>query len=164
MIIMKRLAILAFLLFFAGAAFSHKFYTSITEMHYNADTRSVEVIIHVFANDLEQATAKFHQKELKIERHGFDSLAFSYIAEQFRLQNSKDELKKINPVGIEYEKDHATIYLEIALPEGLKHCRLSNKLFTEMFSQQTNIVNIKEGKLKKTLVFNKDIQIMEIIL
>jgi hypothetical protein len=160
----KTYSLIFLLAILAGAAFAHKFYTSITELSYNKESHSAEVMIHVFANDLEKAVATFHQRKLKIEQPDFDSLAFIYIGNKFLMETSRKELKKISPVGIEYKRDHATIYFEILLPEGFKNLTLTNTLFTELFSQQTNIVTIRSGTKKVSLVFNKETGTRELTL
>ena len=60
---MKKIAIL--FLLFTLAFSSHKYYLSLTQIEYNKDQDSLEVIINVFMDDIELAINKEYGVDLK---------------------------------------------------------------------------------------------------
>jgi hypothetical protein len=87
----KKLLILVLIIpFFAFTA--HKYYLSLTQIEYNTTTKSVEVIINVFVDDIQTALDKLHDKKFKLD--------------------TKDELKDSDTYFYEYLKNHVKFKID----------------------------------------------------
>ncbi|MCO4291959.1 hypothetical protein NF867_03675 [Solitalea sp. MAHUQ-68] len=153
---MKKLILsFALCLLFVLPASSHKFYTSMTQMEYNTSSKSVEIIMNVFWDDIEVALSKIQKKTIKAETPNFDTYLKSYLQQTFQLKNSNRQLKPFTFVGKEIKGETMSVYLEIPLPEGLNNTELTQAVLINDFNTQTNIVNIISGSAHKTLLFKE---------
>ncbi|POY35208.1 hypothetical protein C3K47_16660 [Solitalea longa] len=151
----KLIFLLAMLLLFVQSASSHKFYTSMTQMQYNKSSKSVEIIMNVFWDDVEVALSKLQKKTIKVEDANFDSYLKSYLQQSFLLRNNSKQLKPFNFVGKEVKGETMSVYLEIPMPEGLNNVELTHSVLIGYFDAQTNIVNVISGNKHKTLLFKE---------
>lgn len=126
-----------------------------TQMEYNNSTKSVEIIMNIFWDDLEITLSKKAGKQIHTQDAGFDTYLKSYLQQVFQLKNSKAQLKAFQFIGREIKGDTMSIYLEIPLPEGLNNTELQQAVLINDFEGQTNIVNLISGKAHKTLVFKE---------
>jgi hypothetical protein len=135
-------------------AAAHKFYTSLAQVEYNAETRSVEVSLRVFADDFELALTRRAGRPVKLERtKDADRLALEYLRETFVLRNREGEAKALKFVGIELKNQVAWLYFEAEMPEGLAGARLSDRVLFELFEKQVNVVDFKWAGGRSKLVF-----------
>ncbi|MNS91687.1 hypothetical protein D3C72_1257910 [compost metagenome] len=126
-----------------------------TQMEYNNKTKSVEIIMNVFWDDLEVTLSKKYKKQIHIHDAEFDTFLKNYLQQVFQLKNSRSQLKAFQFIGKEIKGDTMSIYLEIPLPEGLNNSELQQAVLINDFEGQTNIVNLINGKAHKTLVFKE---------
>ena len=133
--------------------FGHKFYTSMTQVEYNDKTRSAEVIMNVFIDDLETSLSDYFKRKIKSSDKDFTPLCYQYISGRFQIKDSQNHLLKNEYAGLEFNRDMVTIYLEVKLPQGLNDLRFRQATLLETFREQTNIVNLRSGKSRTSLVF-----------
>jgi hypothetical protein len=151
---LKRCIILLSLLVMPGLfTYGHKFYTSMTQVEYNDKTRSAEVIMNVFTDDLEIALSSQFNRKIKSSDKDFTSLCYQYISGRFQVKDSQNHLLKNEYAGLEFNRDMVSIYLEVKLPQGLSDTRFRQATLLEAFRDQTNIVNFRSGKSRTSLVF-----------
>jgi hypothetical protein len=134
-------------------ASAHKFYTSLTQIEYNTKTHSAEVIMNLFTEDLEVAVSNFNRKKVQSTDKDFNTLCYKYLDTKFGLQDSKNHTLKNQYVGLEFKRDMVSVYFEVKVAQGLNQVHLKQVALLEAYSDQTNIVNIKAGTHKTSLVF-----------
>jgi hypothetical protein len=147
-------ALFAFVLLFCV----HDFHTSLTEVNYNSKTGSLEVSIRVFTDDLEKMLNENKQiKPLKIEDDSqkIDPLLEQYFRKNFALIGPNKEVKLAKFYGKEKEADGTWLYFEISDCQHIKEFTIYNAIFQDMFTDQTNLVNIIYPSGKKTIVFDQ---------
>lgn len=132
---------------------AHKFYTSLTQIEYNAETRSAEVIINLFSDDLELALSNQNKRKIKSTDPDFQALTYTYLNAKFRLKNAKNQFFKNEYVGLEHKRDIVSIYLEIKVGADVNNLSLKQISLLETNKEQTNIVNLKSGKARTSLIF-----------
>jgi hypothetical protein len=143
------------------AYFSHPLYVSITQISYNTQSKNVEIAIKVFADDLEKAvSAANNNKALhlntKQELTNTDVLIQNYLLKSFKLKLNGKAVN-LKWIGKEYETDDATwCYFEVPSRQTIKTIAVQNTIFTEIYSKQNNIVQVKTAKGKKSLLLGKD--------
>ncbi|HLO44801.1 MAG TPA: DUF6702 family protein [Leadbetterella sp.] len=157
------LRILLLLCFFnVNTGSKHDFHTSLTEINYNSKSGSLELSVRVFTDDLELTLTNLNKGKLvKIEdsENIVDPLIEQYIRKNLALVSPEKDVKFGKFYGKEKEADATWLYLEIFDCKQIKNYTIYNNIMQEMFSDQTNLVNIIFGNQKKTIVFDSKTKI-----
>jgi hypothetical protein len=134
---------------------AHDFHTSLTEMRYNIKSKTFEISLRIFTDDLEKVLSVTHQnKKFLVENNDKnDSFVEAYIKKHFVVINPKNQRTIINYIGKEKEGEATWIYLEMPVNESLKGSKIQNVVLIDMFEDQTNIVNIFVNNDKKSYLF-----------
>jgi hypothetical protein len=130
------------------AGVKHEFHTSLTEMTYNLNTEKFELSIRVFTDDLEKALKASGSKEIN------EQSISSYLKGKLVLTNGQ-VTSGINFIGSEAKTDVTYLYLELPMAKTAKNLVFKNQILTEIFPDQSNIVNIQIGTKTNTLLFKK---------
>jgi len=141
-------------------ASAHKFHTSFTEASYNAETRSLEVSLRTFPDDVDAAVRRRAGAQTtppagRDRKKAFEEAVAAYVAETFRLQTAKGEAVKLEWVGMDAGVDSAWLYFEARLPEGPEGLRLRNLFLFDLFDDQVNLVTVRAGERKASLRFER---------
>ena len=148
-----------FFLLISLAFTTHKYYLSLTQIEYNKDQNSLEVIINVFMDDIELAINKEYAIDLNLttkdEIKNTDIYFNNYLTKNltFTINN---ELVKHTYIGKEYEGDLVYFYLEIAVKENPISLEVSNTILLTYFDQQQNIVKFKNGSKRQSKILSKN--------
>ena len=149
----KSLIVFSLLIMGNFWANAHKFYTSLTQVEYNATSRAAEVIMNLYTDDLEKALSeKFDRKVTSLDKD-FKQLCYQYLDTKFQVKDAKNHPVKNEYVGIELKREMVSIFFEVKLAQGLNQAHIKQVSLLDTYSDQTNIVNIKSGKNKTSLVF-----------
>jgi hypothetical protein len=136
------------------AAAAHKYYTSLAQVEYNAEGKTVEVALRVFADDLELALTRRAGRPVSLERtKDADRMILDYLRETFEIKNRDGRTKGLELVGKEVRSEVAWLYLEAAMPEGLAGARLRVQILFELFDEQVNVVSVRHAGERTDLVF-----------
>jgi hypothetical protein len=135
----------------------HDFHSSIAEVNFNEKNKSLEVSLRVFTDDLELALAKSNglSKIYLDETKKYNDLINKYIATTFYFLDTKNVKQSHNFIGKELEGDVTWIYFEIPLKKAIKGFQLRNAVLTELFEDQSNMVNMTYKKQKQTFIFKR---------
>lgn len=154
------LLLLVFLPLFAFTA-AHKFYVSATDIEYNEDQRTLQIISHVFADDIEKLLQTRYSDELTLvkndEHPAADEYLEKYFREKFRV-SVNEKTRKFNYIGKEYDKDELLVYLEIEDVEPLKTIRVENAVLMDLFPEQKNVIKVEYNSKIKSLLLIRDDQ------
>lgn len=135
-------------------AAAHKYYTSLAQVEYNTEARTVEISLRVFADDLELALTRRAGRKVSLDRtRDAAGLALAYLRETFELKNRDGETKALKWVGMELRSDIAWLYVEAEMPEGLAGARLRDHVLFELFEKQVNTVSVRYPGAKADIVF-----------
>ncbi|MCP9764842.1 DUF6702 family protein [Lacihabitans soyangensis] len=140
----------------------HDFHTSLTEINYNPKSGSLELSVRVFTDDLELTLTNFNKGKLvKIEdpENVVDPLIEQYLRKNLALVSPDKDVKFGKFYGKEKEANATWLYLEIFDCKNIKNYTIYNNIMQEMFSDQTNLVNIIFGSDKRTIVFDSKTRI-----
>jgi len=147
--LVKASALLFFFTLLVGNSSSaHKFYMSITDMEYNPSTRSLQISMKLFVNDLEMVLEKEQKARIllgtKKEHPETDNFISAYVNTHFIVEQSKGSLP-VTFIGKEVDKDYAWIYLEVKKFKVKDETLLTNSTFLDYFPDQSNKINFKNG-------------------
>lgn len=134
----------------------HDFHTSLTEMRYNAKSKTFEISLRVFTDDLQKVLSATNQnKKFILENNDKnDPFVEAYIKKHFVVMNPKSQKTLINYIGREKEGEATWIYLEMPVNESINGSKIQNNVLIDMFEDQTNILNIFIQSQKKSYLYN----------
>lgn len=160
---MKLKIYILVLFVFAGlTAQAHDYHASITDVKYNPKSQSFEVALRVFTDDLENALSLRNKSKVayssqsdKIKQYLADYLNASV---SFELEKGKPLKQRF--IGSEEETDVVWIYFEVPVQSAsIAQLYVKNAVFTELFNDQMNVVNINyKGKTNSVLLQKHDVQ------
>jgi len=140
----------------------HKIHVSVTTLEFSP-RQTVEIVIRVFSDDLENALSRRAERAVKIDpaTAGKDrqvvELVMAYLRSNFELKNKAGRPVALSWNGIEGQPDMFWIFVKGRAPGGLEGAQLRNKIFCELFDDQVNIVNAKhQGKQFGLMFESKD--------
>ena len=139
---------------------AHKYYLSLTEIEYNKDQKSLEVIINVFMDDIETALNNDYAIDLRLtsknELKNADVYFKKYLRKKlnFTIDHKAFEFEYI---GKEYQGDLVYFYLEIDSIDDPYPLEVTNKILLDEFRSQQNIIKFKDGKNKKSMILSNKI-------
>lgn len=134
----------------------HDFHTSLTQMQLDPSTKTFEISVRVFVDDLERVLSREEGKKIQLtSNQKQDPLLEKYIRSHFGLVTLQKQRKPFTFVGHEPEGDAIWIYLEMPYSESMRAGILQQDVLMEMFDDQVNLVNLLVGGQRKTYVFRK---------
>jgi hypothetical protein len=149
-----------------GAAGHHPFHTSVTDMHYDPARRGFEISVRIFTDDLETALARLNNGQpVKLEKlppAQADALLERYIRAHVSVATGPQTRKPYQYVGHETEADAEWIYLELPFAEPFRQVVMQQNVLMETFRDQVNLVNLRYGDRKKTVMYRADTPVQTI--
>jgi len=141
----------------------HKVHISVTNLEFNQPKQTVEIVIRVFTDDLENALSRSGARTVKIDpasagkNRRVGDLVMAYLRSNFELKNKAGRPVTLSWNGIEGQIDMFWLYVKGRMPGGLEGAQMRNKIFCELFDDQVNIVNAKhQGKQIGLMFESKD--------
>tara|TARA_B110000046_G_C13022747_1_gene412126 strand:+ start:4148 stop:4645 length:498 start_codon:yes stop_codon:yes gene_type:complete len=137
---------------------AHKYYLSLTQVTFKPASKSLQVIINVFMDDIETALNKDYRIDLQLttknELIDNDVYFKKYLKEKlhFKVDNIA---KEFTYLGKEYDADLIYFYLEIENINQLKTLKITNNILTKHFPQQQNMTKCKLGEKHKSILLTK---------
>lgn len=150
----KRWALLGAVLLATAPALAHKYHASLTTVEWNAENKALEVVVRVFADDLEAAITKSRGTSFQLESADETAVA-AYLAEHVVFRIGDTRLKP-NWVGMEMDVRQLWAYIEIPVPQGIEGLALHHSVFFDLFGDQINTVNVNVTGTVKSLVFDRN--------
>lgn len=137
----------------------HPIHVSVTEMHYDEKDKSIEIMVRVFVDDLETTMRKRHNlPELDILNPGtkpLDEMMRQYLSEMLTI-SVDGKAQKLSYLGNEREGEAFIFFVEVPKVKKFKTIAVSNRILTEVFDDQSNLVHVTSGGTVKSLRLNKN--------
>lgn len=136
------LLILSFLL--------HPFFVTVTDVNHNPKSKTIEISIKIFTDDLEKAILNENKTVLDItnpqNKNRADNLIALYLQKHLKVVLN-NKFYPINFVGYQITNEAVWCYLETKKKPKIKTISITNTLLLALYPQQINIINFKaEGK------------------
>lgn len=152
--------ILIMLLFIASS--SHDIHFSKSTVDYNENSKTLQVVINVFTDDLELAIERSHDElDLEIgaetQHEATDSLVADYCIPRIVFKRNNKEVD-FDFIGFEYDYDICYLYLEsdtlsiVQFDELL----LGVNLFFDVYDDQENVVDLSTPFSEENFILNRD--------
>lgn len=138
---------------------AHKYYVSLTQIDYNETSRSLQITMNVFIDDMELAMNKTYDRQFNLftGKEPKDSGTYfeDYLKKHFKVKLEGKEMN-YNYIGRKYEGDVVFFYLEIEEVNEVKTIEIENTTLMEFFDLQRNLIKLKiKGKFD-SLLLNKE--------
>ena len=140
----------------ANAYAFHPFYVSVTEMNYNAKTKSFEVSCKMFAEDIENVLKQNYKINVDLSNDKLvsqnNNLVNDYMLKHLAFTiDSKPVTFKF--VGFEKDKESVYCYLEVLNVPAIKKIAITNSILYDFKKEQLNIIHVMvNGKRESTKV------------
>ena len=151
----------AFLLLFIIPLLSfsaHKYYLSLTQIEYKNESKSIQIIINVFMDDIETALNKEYSIDLQLtnqnELESNDVYFKKYLKKNlyFKVDNTSSSF---NYIGKEYDGDLVYFYLEIENVNSIEAIEVVNTILIDYFPEQQNLIKSKVNKKHNSILLTK---------
>lgn len=138
----------AFLIFSANmlvvvGAHAHSVYATFTQVEWNHQDGSIELIINLHSHELETKLSLMHGRQLSyLNEEDFDELnkaAGDYLLANIAL-TLDDTLINLNYLGSESDGQNVTLYMEADWPTAPQKIRIMNAMFLNDLPGQTNSI------------------------
>jgi hypothetical protein len=159
-----KLSLINFILVVAGLLFAcaplaaaHKYHTSFAAADYNREEQSLQISLRTFPDDLADVLTRRAGKRINLDRRKeVEPLVLAYLQDVFQLKRADGETLKLSWVGMEVNVDSVWLYFEVKVPGGIKGLQLRHHFLQDLFDDQINLINIKEGGRKIALTFARN--------
>lgn len=140
---------------------AHDFHVSKCLIEYNEQEKALQISLHVFIDDLEEALRRQGADELfictKKEAANAEKYIGRYLKQNFVLEVNGRQAE-YNFLGKEISDDLMAVwcYMEVLEVDHMEQLAVTNKILTEVFDDQKNIVSVfGPGNQKGLLLFQK---------
>ena len=137
---------------------AHKFYVSLTEIHCRAERGTIEVSMRIFPDDLDRAiraiTGTTPHIATKMEHDSADTWIAAYLESSFRLSFNGTE-PRFHYLGKQPEDDAIWCFMEAELPALPDQVWIENRVLTEIYEDQKNIVQFYYNDFNKGVLLTR---------
>lgn len=155
----KKALLLLLLFIIPLLSFSaHKYYLSLTQIEYKNESKSIQIIINVFMDDIETALNKEYSIDLQLtnqnELESNDVYFKKYLEKNlyFKVDNTSSSF---NYIGKEYDGDLVYFYLEIENVNSVEAIEVVNTILIDYFPEQQNLIKSKVNKKHNSILLTK---------
>ncbi|GAA4108375.1 hypothetical protein GCM10022393_04410 [Aquimarina addita] len=159
---MKKIVFILGVIFLTISSFTttHKFYVSVTQIDYNEEQKSLQIISRIFVDDFEATLQDRYDSSIKLSSENPNDKIDGYIEKYLQQKISISVNGKpvvFEYIGKEYDNDLILCYLEVEGVQDLETIEVSNTVLMDAFNEQQNIVHVKKGTQRKSLMLENEI-------
>ena len=158
---MKKTFALIFTLVFLCSFITseHETYLSVTDIEYNKEQKSLQIISRVFIDDFENVLSRRYHKDISLsykkDLKANKDLIEKYINKKLSISIDGQELD-LKLLGSKFDADQIVIFIEGANVQSFGKIKVQNLILTDLFDDQKNIVHVKKGKNIESMLLVKD--------
>lgn len=142
-------SLLAIALAGVRTAVAHDLHSTVTELTYAPETKAVRVSIRLFADDFDRAVERMRAQGVEGDP------VLRYLGASFRLKQRGGDWVPLQWCGARRAGDLYWITLRGTAPNGLQGGAIWNSLLFELFEDQVNIVQVRNGGSRRSMVFTR---------
>lgn len=133
----------------------HKYYISFTKIEYSEKSKSLQIIMRVFTDDLQNGLDKQFAVKTELdtdkELQNSDEYISKYVEGKFLIKVNGKQTSS-NYIGKKYDADETKIYIEIENISEIESIEVQNKVLMELFEDQLNIIKLNINNKKKSFI------------
>ena len=140
----------------ARPASAHPLHSTITELSEDRASGVVRATIRVFADDFGTAVARARKGVLPTTAGPqWDATALAYVATTFAFVDPAGRVLSMRSCGTKRTSDLLWICVEAVSPGGLAGLGVNNRMLSDLFDDQVNVVQASVGGARRSLLFTK---------
>jgi len=153
--------IIAFLIFtlLASNSAKHDYYVSVTNIEYNEEQQSLQIISQIFINDFEKLLRQRYDENItlnsKDEPKSIETYMQRYLSDKLKIKVNGNSVN-FKFIGKEYKDDITYCYLEVENISEIKSLEVSNRTLFDIIPDQQNIVRLKLLNRNKSFLLLPD--------
>lgn len=156
---MKKIVLLFIFTPLLLAASAHKYYLSVTDLEFNSESQSVQIITRLFYDDLEEVLQERYDDSIVVDatydQEILDRYLTKYLSQKL-VVTINGEKKEHTFIGKEYEDDYVVCYVEIEDIKEISSLEVYNTLLTDVFPEQKNMVHTSINNHKKSFLLTRE--------
>ena len=158
--LIKKFFIVVLFLSLSSFVNVHKYYISLTQIDYISDSKSVQITMNIFMDDLQETINKSFSQEFDLTNAAAIEDSHNYIKEylesHFKLKINGQDVS-ISYLGNENEGDIVYLYTEVENIEQISTIEVECTMLTDFFPEQQNLVKLKvNGEFDSLLLTKKN--------
>ena len=135
----------------AASAWAHGVHASLTSIHYNAQTKGLEITIVMTADDLETLLRRDTGKQIELDRTpGAEKLVYEYVKKTLALRTRGGDAIPLDWVGMEVRTAKLTVFVEAKAMDGPSGMRIKDDLLFDLLPDQVNMLAVKRDHKGKS--------------
>ena len=152
---MRRLLMLGGTLMLAlpRIAGAHAIHTTLTVVVPDVGERGMTINIRAFADDLSASVARFANRSAPGDSSIRADDATRYVRARVRVLDDTRREATLAPCGMRREREVYWLCFHVVLPAGLHGVRINNQMLAELHADQVNIVQLENGRTRKSYLF-----------
>jgi len=145
--------LLPLLLCVSAAASAHRFHFGMTDISYNARTKSTEIVHSYTAHDIDALLLTLHGRQFDLGDPDDQQVLRKYIESQFWLAGKDGARLPVKWVGMTVDAQSVTIYQELEKSPLSRTVTVRQGVLMDLLPEQVNTVNINDGGVVHSLTF-----------
>lgn len=154
-----KISFVIFLLSLTTSIFAHDAFVSVTTIRYDSVSNQLQIEMKLTGHDLEKAISEAYGPPFNLDKGSTESnieTLSKYLSSSFKVKMN-DAKRTIKVLGYEIgTDDDLWIFLVVDCPKNVISFNLTNKVLTEVFGLQQNMIHFKDSQDNlQTFVFTK---------
>ena len=145
--------LLMLLLCVSTAASAHRFHFGMTDISYNARTRSTEIVHTYTAHDIDALLLTRYGRQLDLSDPQDQQVLRTYLDSQFWLLDKAGKRLPVKWIGMTVDAQSVVIYQELEQTPLTRTAAIRQGVLLDLLPEQVNTVNINEGGAVHSLTF-----------
>jgi hypothetical protein len=137
------------------AAQAHLFHLGITDVSFNRQTGSTEIVHTYMAHDVEALLANLYQRQFDLTQPEDEAILRKYVEKHFWLQALDQRRLPIRWVGVKVDAASIVIYQEIENTALSNVAFIHDEVLVDFIAEQTNTLNVNDNGTIQTLTFDR---------
>jgi len=145
-----------------AATSAHDFHVSKCIMEYSEEDQALQIMMHIYVDDLELALQALDETKLKLntesEHEKADDILLKYLQSTFQVSINEEPMN-YDYIGREPSEDLQALWVYLEIPNliNIQQIKVMDSLLTELYEDQTNIIQIKsQGGKKAFFLLTRD--------
>jgi hypothetical protein len=133
----------------ATPAHAHSFHAGLTDISFNANTGSTEVVHTLMAHDVEALLTNLYGRPFDLSDPDDQAVLRKYLEKQFWLTDQAGHRLPLTWVGLQVDTDSVVVFQEAAHTASSKVAGIHDAVLSDFLSDQLNTVNLTvDGNLR----------------
>ncbi len=137
----------------------HPFHVSVCEVYHNPKSKSLEISMKIFIDDLELAIQNAGNAPFSLEHTDAKNTIITelndYLTRHFKI-SIDSKIVALELIGYEFEDDTILCYIEGKKTKEVHEIEIYNAIITEVYDDQINLTHFQYKGEMKSLKTSKD--------